>query len=130
MKALHFYVLTFEKGDLHMNAALENRNVVEDFVLEKDILYYRTGSHGLVSFHGKNFNVRRRLSTEQLQKIIAEGTFYKVNNDCYVNIMKIQTIKDSRVYFESHNPDAKCVPVSRLKHFRLKELLDHQPIHN
>ncbi|QGQ99854.1 hypothetical protein EHS13_35805 [Paenibacillus psychroresistens] len=113
-----------------MNAALEYRNVVEDFVLEKDILYYRTGSHGLVSFHGKNFNVRRRLSTEQLQKILAEGIFYKVNTDCYVNILKIETIKDSRVYFEYHNPDAKCVPVSRNKNFRLKELLDHQPIHN
>ena len=112
-----------------MNAALENRNVVEDFVLEKDILYYRIGSHGLVSFHGKNFNVRRRLSREQLQKIIAEGIFYKVNTDCYVNILKIETIKDSRVYFDSHNPDAKCVPVSRHKN-RLKELMEHPPVHN
>jgi DNA-binding LytR/AlgR family response regulator len=114
-----------------MNVALENRNMYEDFVLEQDILYYRTGHHGLVSFHGKNFNVRRRLSSEQLQNILSEGTFYKVNTDCYVNIMKIQAIKDSRVYFESYDPDdAKCVPVSRHKHFRLKELLDHQPTHN
>jgi hypothetical protein len=120
-----------KKGDLHMNVALETRNLYEDFVLEKDILYYRTGGHGLVSFHGKNFNVKRRLSAEQLQKIIAEGTFYKVNDDCYVNIMKIQAIKDSRVYFEAFNSDdAKCVPVSKHKHFRLKELLDHQPEHS
>src|ERR1700730_11788304 len=110
-----------------MNVALETRNLYEDFVLEKDILYYRTGHRGLVSFHGKSFNVRRRLSAEQLQKILSDGPFYKVNIDCYVNIMKIQAIKDSHVYFESYDPDdVKCVPVSRHKHFRLKELLDHQ----
>jgi DNA-binding LytR/AlgR family response regulator len=113
-----------------MNAALEQRNMVEDFILEKDILYYRTGQHHLVSFHGKNFNVRRRLSTEQLQKMIAEGTFYKVNNDCYVNIGKVKTIQDNRVYFESLSSDAKFVPIDRLKNHRLKELIDHSLQHN
>ena len=112
-----------------MNAALEPRNMYEDFVLEEDILYYRIGRHGLVSFHGKNFNVRRRLSTEQLQKITADNNFYKVNADCYVNIMKVTTIQDSRVYFESTGMDAKCIPIDRLKHHRLKELLHKQPVH-
>ncbi|MEX2461646.1 MAG: LytTR family transcriptional regulator DNA-binding domain-containing protein [Paenibacillaceae bacterium] len=106
-----------------MNAALETRNMYEDFVLEKDILYFRTGHHGLVSFHGKNFNVRRKLSTEQLQKILVEDNFYKVNTDCYVNIMKVKTIQDNRVYFESLDLDAKSVPIDRLKHHRLKVLL-------
>jgi hypothetical protein len=131
MKALHFYVLSFEKGDVHMNLALETRNVYEDFDLEKDILYYRTGKHGLVSFHGRNFNVRRRLTKEQLQKMVTEGTFFKVNNDCYVNLTKIKMVKDGRIYFEFYNADAKCVTISKHKHYRLKELLlQLEPNHN
>jgi hypothetical protein len=114
-----------------MNVTLETRNMYEDFVLEMDILYFRTGNHGLVSFHGRNFNVRRRLTQEQLQKMVTEGTFFKVNNDCYVNLTKINTIKDGRVYFEPYSPDAKCVTISKPKQFRLKELLVQQkPNHN
>jgi hypothetical protein len=116
-------VLIFEKGDFQMNVTLETRNIYEDFVLEMDILYYRMGNHGLVSFHGKNFNVHRRLTQEQLQKMVTEGTFFKVNNDCFVNLTKINTIKDGRVYFESYSDDAKCVTVSKPKLHRLKELL-------
>jgi DNA-binding LytR/AlgR family response regulator len=109
-----------------MTLALETRNVYEDFVLEKDILYYRTGNYGLVSFHGRNFNVRRRLNQEQLQNMLTEGTFYKVNNDCFVNLTKIKTIKDNHVYFEPYSDDAKCVTISKHKQFRLKELLVQQ----
>jgi DNA-binding LytR/AlgR family response regulator len=123
MKALHFYVSTFEKGDSHMNVAFENRSLYEEFELEKDILYFRTGHHELVSFHGINFNVRRRITKEQLPKTIAEGAFFKVNHDCFVNIKKINTIKDGHVYFESHDADSKCVPISKLKLHRLKELM-------
>jgi len=113
-----------------MNAALETRSKYEDFVLEEDILYYRMGHHGLVSFHGNNFNVRRRLSTEQLQKITADASFYKVNADCYVNISKVRTVQDSKVYFESVSMDAKCIPIDRLKHSRLKEKLQKQLVHS
>jgi DNA-binding LytR/AlgR family response regulator len=114
-----------------MNLTLETRNVYEDFALEKDILYYRMGNYGLVSFHGRNFNVRRRLTQEQLQKMVTEGTFFKVNNDCFVNLTKIKTIKDSRVYFESYSDEAKFVTISKHTHYRLKELLAQQePIHN
>jgi DNA-binding LytR/AlgR family response regulator len=107
-----------------MNAALETRNTNEDFdfVLEKDILYFRTGHHGLVSFHGKNFNVKRRLSTEQLHQIIADGIFLQVNTDCFANLNKINSIKDKRIYFEINNPDSKTIPISRLRLYRLKNL--------
>jgi hypothetical protein len=107
-----------------MNAALETRNTNEDFdfVLEKDILYFRMGHHGLVSFHGKNFNIKRRLSTEQLHQIIADGAFFKVNTDCFANLKKINAIKDNRIYFEFNNPDSKTIPISRFRHYRLKDL--------
>jgi hypothetical protein len=113
-----------KKGELHMNAALETRNATEDFsfVLEQDILYFRTGHHGLVSFHGKNFNVKRRLSKEQLYQIISDGAFFKVNTDCFANLDKIKAIKDNRIYFEFNNPDSKTISISRLRHNRLKDL--------
>jgi hypothetical protein len=114
-----------------MNAALETRVINEDFdfELEREILYFRMGHHGLVSFHGKNFNVKRRLSAEQLQQIIADGAFFKVNADCYANLNKIKVIKDNRIYFISSSTDTtKSVSISRLKHYRLKEILLKQPV--
>ena len=42
-----------------MKHVSESRNMYEDFVVETDILFFKTGSHGLVSFHGRNYNIKR-----------------------------------------------------------------------
>lgn len=106
-----------------MNVALESRNIYEDFVMEKDILYFRVGERGLVSVHGKNFNLKQRLSTEQLNKLLDDGIFFKANTDCYVNLTKVEGVKDSKVYFKMTDSESKHVPITKLREARLKELL-------
>ncbi|GFZ83175.1 hypothetical protein GCM10008018_31480 [Paenibacillus marchantiophytorum] len=106
-----------------MNVALESRNSYEDFVLEKDIMYFRVGEHGLVSFHGKNYHIKKRMSTEQIQEITSDNTFFKVNTDCYVNTRKILQIQDGKVFFEMKGAESKYASITKLRQHRLKEIL-------
>jgi hypothetical protein len=109
-----------------MNVALETRNTYDDFTLEKDILYFRVGDHGMVSFHGKNFNVKKRMSTDQFTQLIADVTFFKVNTDCYANIKKVDSIQEGKVCFISHTPESKSVMITKLRQNRLKEFLSQR----
>lgn len=109
-----------------MNVALEVQNTYEDFILEVDILYFRVGEHGLVSFHGKNYHIKKRLSTEQILNITSDAFFFKVNTDCYVNTRKIQHIQDSKVYFEVRGAESKFTSITKLRQHRLKEIIQQQ----
>ncbi|TXK76754.1 LytTR family transcriptional regulator DNA-binding domain-containing protein [Paenibacillus sp. N3.4] len=109
-----------------MNVALDARNTYENFVLEKDILYFRVGEHGLVSFHGKNYHIKKRMTTEQIQVIIADKSFFKVNMDCYVNTTKVLHIQDGKVFFELKGNDSKFTTITKLRQHRLKELVQQQ----
>ncbi|OCT15019.1 hypothetical protein A8709_12935 [Paenibacillus pectinilyticus] len=109
-----------------MNVALEVYNTYEDFILEKDIMYFRIGEHGLVSFHGKNYHVKKRLNTEQIQNMTSDSVFFKVNTDCYVNTKKIQHIQDGKVYFEARISDSKFTTITKLRQHRLKEIVQQR----
>ncbi|NOV04189.1 LytTR family transcriptional regulator DNA-binding domain-containing protein [Paenibacillus planticolens] len=106
-----------------MNVALETRNSYENFVLESDIMYFRVGEHGLVSFHGKNFHIKKRMSTEQIIEITTGGAFFKVNTDCYVNTKKIVQIQEGKVFFEIKGADSKFISITKLRQHRLKDIL-------
>lgn len=106
-----------------MNVALDVNNTYQNFELEKDIFYFRVGERGLVSFHGKNFNIRKRLSSDELQELLAKEAFFKVNTDSYVNTKKIGSIHDGKVFFESRGTETKFTAVTKLRQFRLKEIL-------
>jgi hypothetical protein len=123
MKTFSIVSVIILKGDTKMTVALETRNSYENFVLEKDIMYFRVGEHGLVSFHGKNFHIKKRMSTEQIIEITTGGAFFKVNTDCYVNTHKIVQIQDGKVFFEVKGADSKYTSVTKLRQYRLKEIV-------
>ncbi|QJC50992.1 hypothetical protein HGI30_05070 [Paenibacillus albicereus] len=110
------------------NVPLKDRNVYEDFDVETDILYYRLGSSGLVSFHGSNYNIKKKLSADQIERL-RSGPFYPVNSACYVNTALISDIADNTIYFGSKGPEAKRVPISRWKAYLLRSHLSrmHSP---
>jgi hypothetical protein len=113
-----------------MNVTLEDtfeeRNSYEDFILVKDILYFRIKDRGLVSFHGKNFNVKRRMSSDQLGSMMSSSDFFKVNTDCFVNLKMVQMIQDNRVYFGPKSEDSKSVSITKLRSNQLKGFLKHE----
>ncbi|MBD0381828.1 LytTR family transcriptional regulator DNA-binding domain-containing protein [Paenibacillus sedimenti] len=112
-----------------MNVALDVTNTYEEFVLQKDIMYFRVGDHGLVSFHGKNYHIKKRLSTEQIAEITSDASFFKANTDCYVNTKKILQIQDGKVFFELKGADSKFTTITKLRQHRLKEIWQQNRSH-
>jgi DNA-binding LytR/AlgR family response regulator len=106
-----------------MSVALETRNVYEEFEVETDILFFKIGAQDLVSFHGKNYNIRKRMSAEQLAKLTSNIGFFQVQSDCFVNLKKISTIEHDYLYFGQKGTEAKSLPVSRRKQQALRALL-------
>ncbi|MFC5447139.1 LytTR family transcriptional regulator DNA-binding domain-containing protein [Paenibacillus aestuarii] len=109
-----------------MNVALEINNTYENFELAKDIMYFRVGDRGLVSFHGKNYHIKKRLSSDQMNELISDNFFFKVNTDCYVNLKKIMRIQDGRVYFEVKGTESRYTTITKLRQYRLKEIWQQQ----
>jgi DNA-binding LytR/AlgR family response regulator len=107
-----------------MSLAREMKNVYEDFEIEKDILFFKVDARarGLVSFHGSNYNIKKRMTSDQLDKLIAHTKFVKVKSDCFVNIGKITSIENDNVYFGEELNEDKRLHVSKWKQFRLKHL--------
>ncbi|WP_274652170.1 hypothetical protein [Paenibacillus humicola] len=106
-----------------MNVAANERNVYENFEVERDILYFKVGRLGLVSFHGRNYNIKKRISADQLSGYITSGQFVKVSSNCYVNASKIATVEGGAILFDPDVPESKQVPVSKWKMYRIKHLL-------
>lgn len=102
---------------------METRNVYEDFEVEKDILFFRVGDHDLVIFHGRNYNIKKRMPAEQLNRLLSSSTFYHVQGDCYVNLNKISAIEDDCIYFGEMGLYAKQVRVPRRKQQSILHLI-------
>ncbi|MEK3734478.1 MULTISPECIES: hypothetical protein [Paenibacillus] len=106
-----------------MKHASQSRNVYEDFVVETDILFFKTGSHGLVSFHGRNYNITKRMTAEQLRGLLSDKTFYPVYSNCYVNVRKITALEQGVAYFGEMAPSAKRLRIPRWKQEAIKRLM-------
>ena len=107
-----------------MNVATEYaRNVYECFEVETDILFFKVGTLGLIIFHGRNYNIKKKLSIEQLQVITQSGKFIKVSGDCYVNTSKILSFVDGRINFNQSGSSSKQLPVSKWRQSHIRALL-------
>ncbi|MFP4974502.1 hypothetical protein ACE6ED_03780 [Paenibacillus sp. CN-4] len=104
---------------------LEARNVYEDFEVEKDILFFKVGDHHSVIFHGRNYNIKKRMSAEQLNRLLSNPNYYQVNG-CYVNLTKISSIEDDCIYFGEKGRYAKHVRVPKWKQESIRSLLKRQ----
>ncbi|MFC5652934.1 LytTR family transcriptional regulator DNA-binding domain-containing protein [Paenibacillus solisilvae] len=107
-----------------MNVASENsRNLYESFEVEKDIYYFKVGTLGLVSFHGRNYNIKKVISADELNKYITSGQFVRVSGSCYVNTGKIVSLTGGMILFDQKGSDTKQVPVSKWRQHHIKNLL-------
>lgn len=106
-----------------MARASEFRNVYEDFVVETDILFFKTGSHGLVSFHGRNYNIKKRMTADNISSLLNGKQFYHVGGNCYVNVDKVTAVEQGIVYFGEKAPSAKHLRIPRWKQEPLKRLM-------
>ncbi|WP_150268485.1 hypothetical protein [Paenibacillus tepidiphilus] len=106
-----------------MSSLLETRNVYEDFEVETDILFFKVGDHDLVIFHGRNYNIKKRMTAEQLNRLLSNANYYHVYGGCYVNLNKISSIEDDCIYFGEKGHYAKNVRIPRRKQDNIRHLL-------
>lgn len=105
-----------------MNVALQEKNVYEDFEPHKDTLFFKIGSHGLISFHGRNYNIRRRMSADERSRLMADtSTFFKINSECYVNVRNIAAMTDDCLLF---GDSTKRIPCSKKKQQMIAQLMN------
>lgn len=109
-----------------MNAALRETDLYEKFDLENDILYFRIGAVGLVSFHGKNYNLKKRLTPDQIKKLTQEKSFCPIGSNCYINIGKIKSFTGGIVYFGPACRETKQLAVPWRKQPIVHQLLEKQ----
>lgn len=102
---------------------LEARNLYEDFEVETDILFFKVGDHDLVIFHGRNYNIKKRMTAEQLGRLLSNPSYYQVYSGCYVNLGKISSITDDCIYFGEMGAFAKHIRVPRRKQESIRHLL-------
>lgn len=107
-----------------MNALADGTpSLYENFEVEKDIYYFKVGRLGLVSFHGRNYNIKKTVTAEQLNSYVSSGLFVKVSSNCYVNTGKIRSIRDGVVCFDHSCSEAKQIHVSMWRQSGVKNLL-------
>ncbi|WP_166238996.1 LytTR family transcriptional regulator DNA-binding domain-containing protein [Paenibacillus turpanensis] len=106
-----------------MDAAVRIKDVYEDFEPKADSLFFKTGSHGLISFHGNNYNIKKRMSAEQKERLTNDPAFVQISTDCYVNVLKIIAIEDDHLCFGVFKGEAKRIPVSKRKQQIIKQML-------
>lgn len=104
------------------NVALNDRNVYEGFDLESEVLYFKLGIQGLVSFHGRNYNRKKSMTAEQIKELTDNNSYYPISSNCYINIAKIKSIADGTIYFGSEYSDSKQISVNRRKQYVIEQL--------
>lgn len=105
-----------------MNVALQERDVYEDFEPRQDTLFFKVGAHGLISFHGRNYNIKKRLSADERNRLITDtSNFFRVSSDCYVNLHNISVMGDQHIFF---GDTSKRLPCSQRKQQMIRQLLN------
>jgi len=106
-----------------MSAALQQKNVYEDFDPKSDTLFFKVGTHGLISFHGRNYNIKRRMSADERNRLISDSsTFFRVSSDCFVNVRNISSMGNEYIFFGDSTKRISC---SHRKQQMIRELLAH-----
>lgn len=98
-----------------------DKNRYEDFEPRTDTLYFKVdSSHGLVSFHGRNYNIKKRLSADERKRLTSDAAFFRLDSHCYVNAGKISRMEDDAICFGETN---KRIPCSKRKQQMIMNLL-------
>lgn len=96
-----------------MNVAKMKKDMYEEFEPKKDSLFFRVGEQGSISFHGRNYNIKKRISTIEKNNLISDEAFLRITSNCYVNVEKVTRIKNDCLYFGESTNSTKTLPVTK-----------------
>ncbi|MDF2921893.1 MAG: hypothetical protein K0R57_807 [Paenibacillaceae bacterium] len=109
-----------------MILASEHKDIYEDFQPDRDTFYFKLGSGGLISFHGRNYNIKKLLTAEQRESLIRNSAFLRITSNCYVNVDKISSVEKDCIRFIDHSAGSKMVSVPRWKKQSLHQRLSQR----
>lgn len=108
-----------------MTVAILERDVFEDFEPVTDAYFFKIGSFGLISFYGRNYTIKKRLSAEEQQTLLSQPNFMRVAHQCYVNKDKITTLHNQMILFEDKESYPKSLTISPWMHRHVRKQLAH-----
>ena len=93
-----------------MSKAPQLPNLYDDFEPKTQTLFLKLGTKGVVSFHGKNYNISFRMDQDTINQLLTDGPFIQVKSNCYVNVGKISNVSNDTIYFtdESGEKRRRC----------------------
>jgi DNA-binding LytR/AlgR family response regulator len=106
-----------------MNLAVVEKDMYEEFEPKKDSLFFKVGEQGLISFHGSNYNIKKRVSTLEKKNLLSDDAFLRITGNCYVNVEKVTTIINDCLYFGETTNGSKSLPVSKRQQEIIKQLI-------
>lgn len=106
-----------------LSVALNERTLCEDFDLEKEILFFKIGSEGLVSFHGHRYSRKVQVSIADQEQLVHTKGYFPISSSCYVNVSKVKSIISGAIYFGGDFTSSKILPISRRVELKLSQLL-------
>jgi DNA-binding LytR/AlgR family response regulator len=108
-----------------MNVAQE-QDLYEQFEPKKDTLFFRIGAQDLISFHGRNYHIRKRISPDQRKSLFDDSSFIRVSTDCYVNVNRVTAVEDDCLFFQEKTYGLNRMPVSRKMQELIRERIEQR----
>lgn len=106
-----------------MSKAQQLPNLYDDFEPKTQTLFLKLGTNGVVSFHGRNYNISFRMEQDKINQLLTDGPFMQVKSNCYVNVRKISNVTNDTIYFADVAGENKTLHISRRKQHLLEKLV-------
>lgn len=108
-----------------MTVAVMERDVFEDFEPSTDAYFFKVGTCGLVSFYGRNYTIKKRLSAEEQEALLSHPSFMRVAHQCYANKDKITALQNQMIFFEDKESYPKFLSISPWMQRYVRKQLAH-----
>ncbi|MBP2001213.1 DNA-binding LytR/AlgR family response regulator [Paenibacillus shirakamiensis] len=102
---------------------LRPRNVYEDLDPGADAYFFKVGDQGVVIFHGRNYNLKKRLTDEEQRTLLHHPSFFRITCHLFVNVDKITEIDHNTLHFRDAIHGVKSIEVPRKMAEQLRRLI-------
>ncbi|BFH61362.1 MULTISPECIES: LytTR family transcriptional regulator DNA-binding domain-containing protein [Paenibacillus] len=92
-----------------------------------DAFFFKTGSHEQVIFHGRNYIIKKRLSSAELASLKAQPNFVRAALNLFVNVNRITNIDGNTLHFRDEFAYPRTITVSRRTLEQIKRRMQRTP---
>lgn len=78
-----------------------------------DAFFFKVGGQGQVIFHGRNYIIKKRLTSQETSALIAQPNFVRAASNIYVNVNKITSFEGNVLHFRDDFAYPRTISVSK-----------------